>query len=50
LVGFLEAMRKSGTPSGRALSYRLEVRPDGQVLLNGNDMMPLIGAMSASTK
>jgi len=46
-IGFLEAVRKTGTPSGGFLAYRLEVTMDGRVLLNGTDMMPLVAAMSA---
>jgi hypothetical protein len=47
VVGFVEAIRKSGhAAGGGALGYKLEVKPDGQVLLNGNELMPLIGAMS----
>lgn len=46
VVGFLEAMRKSGKPVGDSLNYRLDVGVDGRILLNGNDMAPLIGGGS----
>jgi hypothetical protein len=45
-IGFLEAIRKAGQPATNGLGYRLDVHPDGRVLLNGNEMMPLIGAMT----
>jgi len=49
-IGFLDAVRKTGNPSaGGFLAYRLEVTMDGRVLLNGTDMMPLVGAMSGDT-
>jgi len=43
VVGFLEATRKSGKPAGDALTYRLDVQPDGRIMLNGTDMAPLLG-------